>query len=164
MNKTMLAIIILILLALAGMFYLRLSYKPPTNSELAETKETLQDLLLTPNQMCDFQINDQNTGTLYSAESNFRIDFTDNDLDTHLISDYSNVFLWFEGKDIGIRVAWPIDLVNSELDAVASKILDLGVTVDSQCSPWVVESSKFVLPDVDFEDFGEKVPGSIRED
>lgn len=168
MNKTtnkkspaVLAIILLIILG--GILYLKLSYEPPNPSELAETKKTLQELLLTPNQMCTFEINDQNSGTLYAAESNFRVDFTENDSATHLISDLTNVFLWFDGKDIGIRVAWPIELDNSELDIVATKILDLGITVESECSPWVVDSSKFELPDVDFKDFGTKTPGSIKD-
>lgn len=164
MNKTLLAVIIVTLLVGLGIiFYLKLSYTPPAPSELAENKKSLQELLLTPNQMCTFQVNDQNTGTLYAADSNFRVDFTDSKMGTHIISDLTNVFLWFDGKEIGIRVPWPIELDNSELDVIAAKILDLGITVESQCKPWIVDSSKFELPGVDFKDFGKKIPGSIKE-
>jgi hypothetical protein len=164
MNKTLLTVLVLtLIIGLGGMFYLKLTYEPPTSSELAATEQTLQDLLLTPNQSCDFQVNDKTTGILYAAESNFRVDFTDNDENTHMISDLTNVFVWFDGKEIGIRVPWPIDLVNSDLDAIATRILDLGISVESQCEPWVVDSSKFVLPDIDFKDFGPKQPGSIQE-
>lgn len=167
MIKTFLIIIFLILLVSLGVvFYLKLSHKTPTTAELVANKKSLHDLLLTPNTMCTFQINDENTGTLYAAESNFRVDFAidkEETAKTHLISDLTNVFLWFDGKNIGVRVSWPIVLDNSDLDFIAAKILDLGIEVKSQCSPWKVDSSKFELPDIDFKDFGIKKPGNITE-
>lgn len=160
---------VILLVVLASIIYLRLSRKTPTSSEITANQESLKDLLMTPNQMCTFRINDADAGTLYAAKSNFRIDFTkgENGKTTsraHMISDLVNVFVWFDDNKIGIRVPWPIVLENSTLDAVAANILDLGIKVESECKPWRVESSKFELPDRDFKDFGKKIPGSIQND
>lgn len=169
MNKTFLVVLFVILfVGLGGLFYLKLSQKPPTTAELVANKKSLNDLVLVKNETCTFKVSDQNTGTVYGSESNFRVDFVNNDkgeiTKSHMISDLTNVFLWFDDKDIGVRVAWPIVLDNSDLDVIATKFLDLGIEVESQCSPWEVDSSKFVLPDVDFKTFGTKIPGNIKED
>lgn len=156
-----------LLVGLISIFYLKFIYKTSTTAEAEANKKSLQDLLLTPNQSCTFQISDENTGTLFASESNFRVDFTNDDkgkiTKSHMISDLTNVFLWFDDKKIGIRVAWPIVLDDSELDLIAEKILDIGISVESQCRPWRVDSSKFELPHIDFKNFGKKIPGSIYE-
>ncbi len=103
MNKKLLVLFIVILLiGLGGIVYQKLSYEAPTASEVADNQQSLHDLLLTPNTTCTFQVNNIKTGTLYAAESNFRIDFAESGLNTHIISDFSNVFLWFAEKDTGI--------------------------------------------------------------
>ncbi len=182
MNKNLLIgiVIAVIIIAGGGLYLTRSSNQTPTSTtsgtpelpdinvtEPSDTKSFLGLMQGIRNQMCTFKDEAQNAGAMYSGNGKVRADFTGNAggtvTNTHMISDGTNVYLWFDGATDGIKMTLE-DIEKDTANATnTAKSIDVNKQVDYNCSPWSVDNSKFSLPNITFNDLGAMIENSIGE-
>lgn len=136
-----------------------------TNS-MSDSKSFMDLLGLTSNQMCTFSDEKGSGGTVYTGGGKVRGDFT-SDIDntvtnTHVISDSQNVYLWFDGAEEGFKMPMTDIEKFQSSDTTTAKSLDVDKKVDYECNAWTVDTSKFTLPNMTFEDFGAMMQGVVE--
>lgn len=162
MNKIVIAVIALLIVGGVGLSaYLMLSKDDTAVDTMLEVKDqggkkSLRELMgMTTNQTCTFKDEMQNIGTVYTGGGKFRADFSSTSngvtMNTHMISDASTVYFWFDGNEKGFKMN--LSEIEKTGDTGTSSSVDVDKTIDYTCKPWSVDQSKFALPDVSFDDF-----------
>ncbi len=162
MNKVVLAVVALLILGGVGVGGYFMLSKNDTNVEtMIDVKEvggkkSLRELMrMTTNQTCTFKDEMQNIGTVYTGGGKFRADFSSTSngvtMNTHMISDASTVYFWFDGNDKGFKMN--IAEIDKTSGSDSTNSVDVDKTIDYTCKPWGVDQSKFALPDISFDDF-----------
>lgn len=160
MNKIVLIVVALLIVGGIGVGgYMMLSNGSGQTSETTQEaggKKSLRELMgMKSNQMCTFKDEMQNIGTVYTGGGKFRADFSSSSngvtMNTHMISDASNVYFWFDDNYKGFKMN--ITDIDTTGEEGKTNTVNVDKTVDYSCKPWSVDSSKFTLPDISFEDF-----------
>lgn len=190
MGKGQIIGLIVAIIAIIGVIgFILLSRSPqnvstttPTTSTLLDernetnTPSTLRELMsVTANQSCSYSDEFGASGTFYVANGKMRGDFgveTNSEIQNmHTIYDGSNIYMWYDTEPVqGYKITMT-DIekftdTGEDLPAQAGgqKSVDLDQKVNLNCSNWVVDNSKFSLPNVEFQDFGALLPSSIPSD
>jgi len=156
------AFVVIAALAVGGM-YLQASKKvTPTTKPAATTSQpkktsnsingSLLDLLSGGKTLsCKVTYPDnKGTGTIVVADKKFAGDFavkdsTGKETVAHMISDGTNVYIWSQGLQMGVKMN--LNAAKSATsNAQVKQTVDINQNVDMQCGTWVVDNSKFVVP------------------
>ncbi len=157
------AVIIIIVLALGGFYFLN-SAKSPSTAKPAETqkanssniKGSILSLLSDgKNVSCSITYPDnKGQGTVYVSDKKFAGEFTVKDaqgkeLTGHSVSDGTYVYIWTSAMPTGIKMKF--DDVKTASQNTES--VDLNQEVGLKCSPWLPDNSKFTVPSsIKFQD------------
>ncbi len=169
MNKTI-GIIVAIVVIAGGAFLLMNKKSDDTatkgSSESAKMEDSEQSNLSLKSlmssgksQKCTFSMNENDstgTGTFYIANGKSRGDITatvsGKSTTTHMISDGTTSYVWFDGSSTGFKTA----INGDDLKAAQSQTqtVDPNKNYDFKCSGWSSDSSMFVTPsNVEFKEF-----------
>lgn len=119
-------------------------------SSMEGERKTLRDLWsLGVNQMCTFQDEQGNSGTVYIGQNQVRGDFAvtveEKLTNSHLIVKAETAYVWMEGLANGYK--FPLGmLTGTENQTNVPKTMDVNEQVDYECNPWTLETSRFDLP------------------
>jgi uncharacterized protein YxeA len=182
MNKNILIIIIVILLLGGGgfLFLNRSQTKPqsfttkisnsPTNISTSKQKKSLRDLMfLAGNQQCTFFDKEAgSSGTVYAKSGNVRGDFQSQvngkSTITRMIEDGTYIYFWTEGETKGYKASLAVieKMSAGAVQQYQSQAFDMKKQADYSCSPWGVDSSKFVVPtSVEFTDYTSMMQNAV---
>lgn len=171
MSKAVLAVVIAVMIAVAGIAgYLTLNRSNTTSpnatrntseeSSQHDEAHSLRELLgLGTNLECTFS--DQETGsngTVYvGGESQMRGDFTSvadtQTVNGHIMVDGDNMYLWTDGETQGFKASLSASQELAE-QSIGIGAFDVNKDVDYECHNWAPDNSKFTLPsNVEFQDF-----------
>ena len=133
------------------------------------SKKSLKDMMgMGSNQTCTFEDENQNSGTVFTGGGKYRADLVSTAngevINTHMISDGVNVYMWFDGKESGFKMPIAeVEKTSSAGDTSTTQNVDVNKQVDVNCKGWSVENSKFELPElVEFQDLGAMMKGVVN--
>jgi hypothetical protein len=179
MNKTTIigiVIAVIVVLGGVGLYFMNKSSTSDTSTQESTTNVTtdtsssnrasLRSLMgLAKNQQCTFTDNESGSeGTVYVTNDKMRGDFTaiseGETIGSHVIIIGEDMYLWMDGSGDGYKSSIS-DTENADEEAgqqerdTESSGLDINNEVTYKCQPWVVDASKFELPqDINFRDLG----------
>jgi hypothetical protein len=174
MNKTILAVGILVILLLGGgAFWMMNNNKGEkqtnttstensnTNTATTSAPKTLKELmaLQTP-QSCTFSSSEEgysSDGTVYYASGKVRGDFetkVENQLTkAHFVNEGNTLYMWMDGQAQGFKMSMETTNEENTETKTQNKQYDPNKQVDYKCSAWNVDSAVFVKPaNVEFVD------------
>ena len=175
MNKTIIAIIIIVILAVGGYF---LFMKKDSGIEGAETnnmeqkqvsgeaqKGSLKDLLArgTP-QKCTISSDNElsvSDGTFYVGNGKVRGDFTSSSngqtFQGHMITDSEYMYTWMDSLDMGFKAK--VNIASSAGNNQSSEGVDINKQISWDCDSWNPDASVFELPaGIQFQDLSTIAP------
>lgn len=169
MQKKLIIAAVIILL-IAGAAYIQLSKSPKTpgtttageqkNQTAEAVKGTIEGLLSAGKSVtCTVKNSDaEGSGTVFVSDKKMRGDFTskldDKNVETHVIQDGTYSYIWTSDQPQGIKMK--LDAVDKKALEDQTKDLNLDKEVGLNCSPWIVDGSKFVPPsNIQFADLSE---------
>lgn len=175
MNKGILigvVVAVLVGLGVLGFFLLNKSNSstnPPGSMMEQSSGKTFRDLMGLNNQECSFSDESGNSGVIYAASGKVRGDFMAESMQTHMISDGADVYLWFDGAESGYKMSFSsMDEASMEGTSTTEtpQTVDFDSKVDYECKGWRVDNSKFALPNMEFNDFSKMMEdaSSMMED
>jgi hypothetical protein len=100
------------------------------------------------------------TGTIFVSDKKFAGDFTTKDAagketTGHILSDGTFMYIWSASMPTGIKVNLTA-AKNLTQNSAISRSFDVNQKVGLNCSPWLTDNSKFVLPaNVKFQDMSQ---------
>jgi type II secretory pathway pseudopilin PulG len=176
------AVVVVVLLAVgAGFMMLSSKAKPQAQTQTqANNTQTAQSQTVKRNAVkgtilsligsgqtvtCTVTLPDnKGAGTFYVASSKkFAGDITSKgtdgkDIETHMISDGTYVYIWSAAMPMGIKMN--LSAARSAANnAQTSQTINMNQNVDMQCGPWSIDDSKFTIPsNVKFSDFSNLLP------
>jgi uncharacterized protein (DUF1499 family) len=111
----------------------------------------------------DSESQQANTGTIYVSGKKFRqqmsVDIAEEGkMDVNIISDGDSLYMWNSNQPgQGVKMKLDFDQTGeTDTDTNVQSSVDLEKKFDYQCSPWVVDNSKFTLPEgIQFMDLSE---------
>src|ERR1035437_9889756 len=167
------AIIILLIVAVGGVFFLKYSKAPampPAQSTNAQPTKTVSNTatdsilnLISGGKTVNCQItypDNKGTGTIFVSDKKFAGDFTMKAADGkettgHMISDGTFMYIWSANMPTGIKVNLAA-AKNLTQNSAVSRSFDVNQKVGLNCSPWIADNSRFTLPtNVKFQDLSE---------
>ncbi|QQG41301.1 MAG: hypothetical protein HYV90_03965 [Candidatus Woesebacteria bacterium] len=168
-NKAAIAVVVILLLGIAGYFYFSKSKNVETASGISSGVKSLKELLASGvPQKCTFASDDESgktEGTSYIAGGKVRADFTStlNGKTTvsHMISDNKTSYIWTDDDKNGFKMTVPDSDTKATTapvtgEAAQASEVDLNQKSDYKCSAWIPDNSMFTPPaDVKFTDFSE---------
>lgn len=170
MNKLVIIVVAVLVLALLGYFGYMQMQKGGTNpiqqaveqTSESVTKGTIKSLLgANKNVTCKTTAKDQSgSGTIFVAGSKMRGDFSSQvegkSMMTHMIQDDEFAYMWSDEDSRGTKFKIDVNQPEPSLPAgssVNSKAENLDDEVDMNCSSWIPDGSKFKPPgEVQFTD------------
>lgn len=171
------AIVVIALVVLGGFGYFMFSKSsktvaPTEKTTVTEPKAssttsvtgTLKSLLTGgKTQTCTISYPDnKGTGTIYVADKKFGGTFTIKDSDGkdmtgYMVSDGTYFYSWSSAATMGIKIK--LDVAESATDNAQTGTNDLNQKVNLNCSPWIVDNSKFAVPtNIKFSDMSNLIP------
>jgi len=166
-------VLIVILLAIGGMFVLKSSKTPvagkSVNNQTATKPQTTNSLkgtilgLLSGGKNVNCQItypDNKGTGSVYVSDKKFAGDFTMKGSDGkettgHMISDGTYMYVWSSGIPTGIKMNIA-DAKKATQNSGANQSFDVNQEVGLNCNPWAPEASKFTVPtNIAFKDMSQ---------
>ena len=139
------------------------------NTEVSsgETPSSLRALMnFANNQHCTFSDTESaSEGEVYVGNGKMRGNFeTTSDsevLNSHMISDGTNMYVWFDGAEEGFTASLSdIEAMSDSFAGSGQKTVDFDQQVDYDCNPWAVDNTVFNLPGgIEFKDFGAMMGG-----
>lgn len=167
------AIVILLLLAVGGMFLLKSSKIPvankTTNTQTAkpQTGNSITGSIMSllsggKNVNCQVTYPDnKGTGSVYVSDKKFAGDFTTKDANGkettgNMVSDGTYMYVWSSAMPTGIKINLT-DANKAAQNAQASQgISNINEKVNLNCNPWAPEASKFTVPsNIKFQDMSQ---------
>lgn len=109
----------------------------------------------------DFELEGNSSrGEVYISDSKIRADFvtvtTDKSTNTHMILDNNLYYLWVDGQVNGFKMSFDPNAVSSDQSPTSNQI-DWDQKLSYNCSPWIADQSKFVLPsNITFQELSTK--------
>lgn len=165
---------------IAGAVLMNRKNIPPTpNSQNSITLDQVNEdsapkslrglMQMASNQMCTFDDQAGNEGTVYVGNGKMRGDFTsvvlENSTATHMVSDNENIYMWFDEGTEGFKVSLAEIEKFSDFGEDGQKTVDLDQEVNLNCNSWTVDNSKFTLPTIEFKDFSSMLmPSPVSEE
>lgn len=162
------AIVILLILAVGGMFFLKSSKTPVATTQTAkpQTTNSLKGTivgLLSGGKNVNCQVtypDSKGTGSVYVSDKKFAGDFTMKGTDgkettAHMISDGTYMYVWSSGLPMGIKMSLEA-AKNAAQNTQVNQSVNINQEVGLNCSPWAADSSKFTIPsDIKFQDMSQ---------
>lgn len=154
-TNTLLAVIIAIVVIGGGAWYLSTT-PPPTAAPEGTAGETgtasfAQFVAQGGSRSCDVTVANPTApaqGVVYVSGSQVRADFTTqpvtaggSSISAHMIQTDGYVYSWTDMVPQGVKVA-----ITQGAGAAASQGFDVNAEVSYDCSPWIPDASKFVVP------------------
>ena len=176
-NKTLVIVAaVIILLLLGGAAYLMLSKSSKTGTPAEKTSVTepkgssssitgsLKSLLTGgKTQTCTITYPDnKGSGTIYVADKKFGGTFTiketnGKDITGYMVSDGTYMYTWSTAAAMGIKIK--LETAEKAAGNTQTGTGDLNQEVNLNCSPWIVDSSKFAVPtNIQFTDMSSFIP------
>lgn len=172
-NKNVIVIVVALLIATTGvgafMFLGNKSSNVPvaqqaqdttnSNTQVADGPKSLRDLMSINNQMCTFvDAESSSEGTVYAGNGKMRGDFSvkmgTTTIASHMISNSNDVYVWVDGGKGGFKGSLEaISKANAQSSDPKTKSVDPDRKIDFKCKSWIVDNSKFNLPNMEFVDF-----------
>lgn len=164
MNNKIIAGIIVVLIILAGAFFLMRSkdgdvasntQKTDSQTQMQSEKASIKSLLASgSSRKCTYSVDQdgyKSEGTIYVANNKMRGDFTaqidGKETMSHMINDSATSYMWTDGVAQGMKFAVSEEDIKSAQDSAAKTgAVDLNQNYDFSCDSWVVDTSKFELP------------------
>jgi hypothetical protein len=168
------AIILLLIVAVGGVFFLKSSKTPvasqtkSTNTQAAKptavnaTSDSILSLISGGKTVnCSITYPDNNgTGNIFVSDKKFAGDFITKDSSGketvgHMISDGTFMYIWSAAMPTGIKVNIE-NAKNMAQNSAVNKSFDVNQKVGLNCSPWLTDNSKFAVPtNIKFQDMSE---------
>lgn len=132
-----------------------------TETNTSTQAQSLEDFLtMTDDQQCTFtDATSETSGTIYVSNQQLRGDFVTNsdgmevsdEVSAHVIANSQDVYLWMDGVEEGYKTSLS-SISEASADLPISDFINPDENVDYQCTPWTADTSKFELPDMEFND------------
>lgn len=176
-KRLIVAVVVVILLILAGFGYFMFSKSSKTITPTEKTSVTepkasssssitgsLKSLLTGgKTQTCTITYPDnKGTGTIYVADKKFGGTFTikesdGKDITGYMVSDGTYMYSWSSAATMGIKMK--LDVAENAAGDTQTGTNDLNQQVNLNCSPWIVDNSKFAVPtNIKFSDMSNLIP------
>jgi uncharacterized protein YxeA len=181
MNNKIIAGIIVVLIILAGAFFLMRSKSGDVASEsqtadsqtqVQSEKSSIKSLLASGStRKCTYSVDQdgyKSEGTIYVANNKMRGDFTalidGKETMSHMINDSATSYMWTDGVGQGMKFSIsPEDVNSDQYKSAKTGAVNLDQNYDFSCDSWVVDTSKFELPsNVQFSELP-KIPSFTPE-
>lgn len=185
--KPILIVIVLLLLVGGGYFGYKTLKKTPAQQETGTTTETeqpetteessfsgtLKDLFtMGRNAKCTYSFSEEgteNSGVMYISGKNLRGDNTlktadGTTMESSMILKDNTMYTWGSSMPYGLKLTVEEEMLDtdsedSEEPTVPENIASFQKSLDYKCLPWIVDSSKFELPEnVEFKDMSALIP------
>jgi major membrane immunogen (membrane-anchored lipoprotein) len=168
------AIILLLIVAVGGVFFLKSSKAPATSQTKSTNTQTAKPTagnatsdsilsLISGGKTVNCSItypDNKGTGNIYVSDKKFAGDFTTKDTSGketagHMISDGTFMYIWSAAMPTGIKVNLE-NTKNMAQNSAVSRSFDVNQKVGLNCSPWLTDNSKFTVPtNIKFQDMSE---------
>lgn len=164
MNKNIIIAVVVVLAAGAAYFLWGSGGSIDTAQDAASIKELIAR---GENLKCTFSRSDENSsmdGVVYVAGGKMRGDFSlvqdGQSFDSHMIQDAEVAYMWSTGGPMGatgFKVAVTEDW-ETTADGETYQAVNLEDPLDTKCSAWLPDTSKFVPPaDITFQDLSQQL-------
>ncbi len=165
--------VIILLVAAGGVLFLKYAKAPtapqtesaktqsakPTNNSVDASILSLLSGGKTESCAITFPDN-KGAGSVFVADKKFAGDFTTKGSDGkettgHVISDGTYLYIWSSAMPTGIKMNLA-DAKNATQNAQANQAIDINQKASLNCSPWLPDNSKFVIPtNIKFSDMSQ---------
>ena len=130
--------------------------------------QSLKNLLnYASNQKCTFSDPESgSSGVVFGSSQSVRVDFSAGEgqanLNSHMISDGANMYLWFDSETKGFKTSLAdIEKFSKQAYGIADKTVDINSEVEYECDPWTVDPGMLTIPlNIEFTDFSAMLQGT----